>query len=333
MNSLSHLPRSKNRACEEAFSLVEVLVAISIIGVLLAMLLPALQGAREASRRSTCANNLRQIGIALQSYHAARGHFPAGRGDPIPHVFSAFAYLLPYLGEQNVKDQIQYQMPPTTFTVGAKVYDGADNLLAASIVIDALLCPSDSADGKIDGSRYGPTNYAANAGSGTRDRGSLKAADGVFFLGSSISIADISDGSTYTAAASERLLGSGSAEASDQLSDRDRQILELPPGTEPTESICSSASIGGVFVERGGKWILGNYGNTLYDHYHPPNAPSWDCMNIQQQKGMLSARSAHRAGVNVLYCDGSLRFEEDGMDLHVWRAVATRGSGEIVPSN
>src|SRR4051812_36078279 len=134
-----------------AFTLVEILVAIAIICILIALLLPAIQAAREASRRCSCTNNLRQIGIGLQNYHAARRHFPPGRGDPLPQVFSTFAYLLPYLEQHNLADRIAFQSPPTTFTVGPKLYDGSDNYLPATTVVETFLCPSDAAAGKIPG--------------------------------------------------------------------------------------------------------------------------------------------------------------------------------------
>jgi prepilin-type N-terminal cleavage/methylation domain-containing protein/prepilin-type processing-associated H-X9-DG protein len=311
-----------------AFTLVEILVAIAIISILISLLLPAIQAAREASRRCSCANNLRQVGIAIQNYHAARRHFPPGRGDPLPQVFSAFAYLLPYLEQHSLADRIVFQSPPTTFSVGPKIYNGADNYLPATTPVEAFLCPSDAAAGKIPRSLFGTTNFAANAGSGTRELGTLKGADGVFFLASAIKFADITDGSSHTAAVSERLLGAGEDDAISIAGHEARYMLELAPGADPTPEACAS-STSGTFGERGSKWILGNYGNTLYDHYYTPNSRTWDCMNVQQQKALLAARSAHLAGVNVLFCDGSLRFERDEIDLGTWRAFSTRNGDDM----
>ena len=155
--------------------------------------------------------------------------------------------------------------------------------------------------------------------------GSLTAADGVFFLGSAIGFCDLTDGSSETAAFSERTLGPGMVGP-----DLRQLILERTPGADPTPADCS-AGAGSWNVERGAKWILGNYGNTLYNHYFPPNALGvWDCMNVQQQKGLMSARSGHAGGVNVLFCDGGVRFVRNDIQLGTWRSIATRSGGEMI---
>jgi prepilin-type processing-associated H-X9-DG protein len=105
-------------------------------------------------------------------------------------------------------------------------------------------------------------------------------------------------------------------------------ILELFNTATVSPADCATPSAGSWYTARGGKWILGNYGNTLYNHFYAPNSDSWDCMNLPQQKGYLAARSLHPGGANVLACDGSLRFVEDGVDLTLWRTFATRAGSE-----
>jgi prepilin-type processing-associated H-X9-DG protein len=311
--------------------LVELLVALAIIGILIAILLPAVQQAREASRRVACSNNLRQLGVALHNFHGTHEQFPPGRGDPLPGVFSAHAYLLEHLEQASVRQVIDFRKAPTTFTVaGGVVHDGTVNLPAATARLSVLQCPSDAYANGVPGSEFGSTNYAANTGSGLKQWGSLTDADGVFFKGSQIGLRDITDGSTHTVAMSERLNGSGLENPGGLESDVQRLMLEIPGGSDTTPAACASPSSGNTYRERGAKWILGNYGNTLYNHYYAPGSATWDCMNLQQQKALSAARSMHSGGVVVLYCDGSVRFSSNSIDQSLWRALATRETGEVV---
>ena len=305
----------------QAFTLIELLVVIAIIAVVMALLVPAVQKVREAAARTQCVNNLRQIGVALHNHHATYQRFPPGRGTPTPSIFSAHAYLLPYLEQEPLYRQINFTLAPADFTIPSMTYSGAANLPAASTLVPTLLCPSDATVGRVPSLAYAGTNYAANAGTGTVIYGSLTQADGVFFLGSKIRIANIADGTSNTAAFSERPLASGSS------SDPSLAVLELPGGADTTDAACSDPASGKWNLERGGKWIVGNYGNTLYNHALPPNATAWDCMNQQQQKARMTARSRHAGGVTLLFCDGSVALFSN-RDLTVWRALGSRAGGE-----
>ena len=310
------------------FTLVELLVVIAIVGVLMALLMPGVQMAREAGRRTACGNNLRQLGLALQQFHDARGQFPPGRGGPAPTVFSPQAYLLPYVEQGGLHGQLDFKSAPTNLTIAGIPYSGATNAAAAAQAVPILQCPSDSAAGRVQGSTFGGTNYVACVGSGNVGAGTLVRADGVFYLTSRVRFADLRDGSSHTVAMSERTLGNGAAISTALPTDAGLYVLELGNGVDVSLGTCGTRGTGGWYSQRSAKWILGNYGNTLYNHFYAPNALEWDCMNQAQQKGFMAARSNHPGGVYLLCCDGSTRFVTSAIDLAIWRALATRSGGE-----
>lgn len=302
------------------FTLIELLVAIAIVAVLLGLLLPAVQKVRASAARSSCQNNLKQIGIALHNHHSASGSLPPGRGTPSPAIFSTLAYLLPHLEQDSARAMIDFTAAPTTFTVPPNtIHDGTRNYPAATTLIRTFLCPADSASGRVPGQPFAGTNYVANAGSGANS-GWLTQSDGVFFLGSVVKLEHITDGTSNTAAFSERTLGDGGS------ADLRRAMREIPGNVDTTSTACES---GGTWNgERGAKWIVGNYGNTLYNHAALPNPPEFDCINATQQKGRLASRSEHAGGVNMLFCDGGVRFLRNETGQVNWRALATRSGGD-----
>jgi prepilin-type N-terminal cleavage/methylation domain-containing protein len=314
----------------KGFTLVELLVVVAIMGVLVALLLPAVQTAREGGRRTQCLSNLKQIGVALQSFHGVHRGFPPGRGGPTPKVFSAQAFLLPFMEEGTLQAQLDFSQSPTTLEIGGVTYSGAANAPAASQVVSVFVCPSDIFAGRVPGSTYAGTNYVANSGSGTVNAGSLAGADGVFFTMSNVSFQNVLDGSSHTVAFSERMLGNGAPAAATTADWAPITMMQISNGISITPANCASAASGSWYNTRGAKWILGNYGNTVYNHFLAPNAAPADCMDQAQQSGLTAARSYHPGGVAALLCDGSVRFVIDSVELSVWRAYATRCGGETV---
>ena len=141
----SRVGRVNSRLSSAGFTLVELLVVIAIIGVLVALLLPAIQAAREAARRSSCSNNLKQIGLALLNYESAIGNFPVGAALEEGAMWSAF--ILPYMEQQNIRDLVTIDFDHNVnYASRSDVYPpispGDVNLLACETVVPVYRCPS-----------------------------------------------------------------------------------------------------------------------------------------------------------------------------------------------
>lgn len=299
-----------------AFTLVELLVAIAIIGILVALLLPAVQAAREAARRMQCTNNIRQIGVALHNYHGVYQTFPPARM-PFPLVHSPQARILPYIEQESLQRLVNYNQSPSS----------AANLAASQMVLKTFICPSDG-PGRVNGSPHGGTNYVANVGSGTVSYGLIASGDGVFTQTPN-GLRELFDGTSNTALFSESLLGPGVTGGTTPPKDPRREVLEVAGGNDTTPGDCA-AGTGTWSAMRGGKWIDGHYGNALYNHYFTPNAAQWDCGNGFHNKALSTARSMHPGGVNVLLGDGHVVLMSNDVALDVWRNISTRVGGEAV---
>ena len=329
-----------SRRSRRAFTLVEMLVVIAVVGVLVALLLPAVQAARESARRIACANNLRQLGVAAQIHHTSHGHFPAGsvaKADPAdattPWTFyrwSTLATLSPYLENTAAYNALNLKVP----LYNSSLQISPVNQAGVRIAVALFHCPSD--DGLRLRATFGPTNYAACTGSGIGG-GTPNNTDGVSFVNSKTAINQISDGTTQTALMSESTLGTIGGSTHDVQREY-KSLLSAPL----TEAQCNSSTIWNLSDPRGFAWVNGEYRSALYNHYGTPNSRTPDCIGVTiggtpqtryTPYGWRTARSLHPGGVNLLLADGGIRFVGDDIEPTTWKALATIRGGESLPGD
>ena len=320
-----------------AFTLVELLVVIAIIGMLVAILLPAVSMARESARKVQCANHLRQLGMAMHTYASTFQHFPPGAiakeypADPLtaPHNYyrwSALAHMLPYLENGNTYDKLDLSVP----LFGKDFQITEVNREVVAVRIAEFLCPSDS--GTSENQNVGPTNYAACAGTGINGGTPLEA-DGMFFTNSEVSTAAVKDGLSHTVAFSESVLGRTPEEDRVPRSEADpRYVYGFARSAPLTEASCRGTALWNVTQARGFSWANGEFRSALYNHYWTPNSSEFDCVSAQLLGpietrhtgfGWKTARSFHPGGVNACMGDGSMRFLANEIDPQVWHAVGS----------
>ena len=329
------------RACfhrqRDAFSLVELLIVIGIVAALVALLLPAIQASRASASRSSCANNLRQLGIAAHNHESALGCFPAGsvarefpQNVKTPWTFyrwSALAMLTPYLENTAAYQALDLSVP--LYAGNLNVHP--KNVSAVKTWVGEFLCPADELRYLTDD--FAPTSYAACAGSGVAG-GSPHNADGVFFINSHTRIRRITDGTSKTALFSESILGNPQEDSHDPSTEYKFSFL-----APLTEELCNGASEWNVSDPRGFAWVNGEFRCALYNHRATPNSATPDCMGViiggpvqtrYAPYGWRTARSRHPGGVNTLLADGSLRFVSDAVEAPLWQALSTIAGGEAV---
>ncbi len=307
-----------------AFTIVELLVVITIIGILIALLLPAVQAAREAARRMQCANNMKQIGLAMHNHVTAFGKLPSaglGWNDDLTgwRGFSALVQLVPYVEKENVASQIDYQ---------ARIWE---QTTAWKNPMPVYCCPSDGADGRWSCHHVSRSNMVFCVGTGasfknlpgnrafewTRpaDRVGIDLeTDGAFYLEVGRGLNEFTDGLSMTALGSELL--AGRVDTGDSVYDTDHR----------------------------GRWVMPFEGGAAYSHQTTPNSSVSDvmpycCVSFPDmpcvvQGGLedeyYAARSKHPGGVNVLFGDGHVEFHTDSVDLIIWQALATVSNGEVL---
>ena len=306
--SYGAIPESKLR--RRGFTLIELLVSIAIIAVLIALLLPAVQQARDAARRSQCRNNLKQIGLAIHNYADLNRTLPSGyvstytsTGDDLGPGWGWGVMLLPQLDQGPAFQRISFSRPiEDTFNATVRVN-----------TFPVFLCPSDDAQPRWPARRYDPVtgtplspicevgaaNYVGMFG--TSEPG--VDGEGVFFRNSSVSFRDVSDGLSSTIFVGERSHRLGEATWVGSVTGA---LLAGDP----------SDGIGQRVPEHGSGMVLGHAGER-----HGPGDPRSDANQFY---------SRHSGGVHFLFGDGHVSFLNSSMDYRTYLALATRAGGELV---
>jgi prepilin-type N-terminal cleavage/methylation domain-containing protein/prepilin-type processing-associated H-X9-DG protein len=342
------------RTRRSAFTLIELLVVIAIIAVLIALLLPAVQAAREAGRRAHCTNNLKQIGLACHNYLSTFQVLPFAKGGsyaavlpgtPVYARWSANSQLLMFLEQGNLFNATNFNLPPETPGMAGAVpfmpayqNPNRENSTASQFQVATFLCPSDLPP---ISTWPGGNNYLGNQQTWACDLGENNPSTiapnevprGVFYFGSAVKMADITDGTSNTAFFSEKRKGMGLPDPKTDMFIFPNQTSQdavftacrtLPPTALPLTS------------RQGMSWVMGEMCCTAYNHVAGPNQKSCAAPNFPGSMANMAMQvppsSLHPNGVNVLFGDGAVRFIKDTIDLPTWRALGTRNGGEVISS-
>ena len=282
-----------------AFTLIELLVVITIIAVLVALLFPAVQSAREAARRSQCCNNLMQLGIMVQNYESSHERLPPGvvnETGPVLDLakgyhFGWLAQSLPYFEQKNVYNHLNFMFG---------VYEPQNSTMRTT-VIRSLLCPSTP----IPTRGPGGVALSSYAGSSNDTEAPIAAnSKGVLFLNSSVRYEEITDGTSQTIFVGEK----------------------VNDGTDQGWASGTRASL------RNSGWVINSQGNISALAYgeddEAKSAPSTALPGTPAYVGGYGSK--HPGGANFAFGDGSVRFVRTGVSPRIFRLLANRADGEII---
>jgi prepilin-type N-terminal cleavage/methylation domain-containing protein len=329
-------PRSHRRA----FTLVELLVVIAIIGILVALLLPAVQYARESARRMACGNNLKQLGLAIQTFEAANRVLPSSHRPTAPSAagnvdgWSCQAQILPYLERGDIYDRIDFSK---SYNQSILLPNTASPARLSSLKVEVLLCPSEinrMIRTGPSGAEHAPLSYGCNLGVWfVYDRQSARTGDGAFVPVTELSGGEFVDGRSNTLAFMEvKTYTPYYRNAANP-----NPVAPLPTG------VCA---LGGDFKTNTGhtEWVDGRAHQTGCTTLFGPNTKvpctvngvlySVDWNNQQEGVGTaptyaaVTSRSFHPNVVQSAMMDGSVHTFASAIDLRLWQALSTRNQGE-----
>jgi prepilin-type N-terminal cleavage/methylation domain-containing protein/prepilin-type processing-associated H-X9-DG protein len=317
------------RKTPTGFTLVELLVVIAIIGTLVGLLLPAVQAAREAARRSTCSNNMKQWGVAMHRHHDAYKAFPFGssRRNPPGDESASNAYTS---GTQPPRRTFLVSLWPfieqtTLYEKYNRTLRFEDNKATINVPVGEYYCPSDRPNA-VDVNGGARCNYAMTSGTATILSGAAKPAvtgwsggnNWTNFIPYQSRTADITDGTSNTMLMAEIVFPQADSD------------------TAPTGNALRD-SRGLVFNDVGTHGVMTKF---------QPNSGSDDlqecrsttelpCLSVGGARNNISvvSRSKHPGGVTVGMCDGSVRFASNNVGLPIWQAMSTRNGGDVAQEN
>ena len=350
-----------------AFTLIELLVVISIIGVLIALILPAVQMAREAARRAQCVNNLKQIALAVQNYHSTFDRLPMGE---MPGYFSAHVAILPYMDQSVVFNAINFIVlsAPGHGAGGRRAtWTSAISATVGMTRINAYVCPSEVFTQNAEppwtneGTTYWATDYAWCSGTWWPR---ARKWDGLFgrsaYLSSSsplppdpplgcIGFASCSDGLSQTLLIAEVANGSiapgvGGTRVSDCY-----LVPTLTDALSESQAISACSAVtwqtgqipwNGQWRYKGYPWLEGTLWRTWFNTLQTPNQTCCTQGGLGPNHGdrywwfMLKPASSYHPGVvNAALADGSVKAVKETINRPVWMALSTRAGGEVINSN
>ena len=340
------------------FTLIELVVVIAIIGVLLGLLIPAAQMSREAARRIQCTNNLKQLGLALQGYHALHNCFPPGstlNPDVSPahyeptNCWSVHAMVLGMMDQMPIYNSINFNWGVISQPLGPPPMCYLINSTVISTKIPVFLCPSDPVAGTSNLNNYhaciGTTTFDG-PGQGSPSPGS----DGLFAYLVPYSMASCTDGTSTTIAMAEALTGPPSLVYAPGISvinvggisgaGHVLSVYQDPASVEAALKTCDGAWWAGaatLYTGHGLTWAQGAQGYTLFNAIAAPGLRlhTWSsCSDGDIGHSMFdTTNSFHPGGTNVVFGDGSVHFIKATIARNPWWSLATRAAGELISSD